>query len=47
MELIFGAEICIKIVKKKSAIIIINTINHGREWQEVMEHLAIKDPDGK
>ncbi|KGK29087.1 OmpA family protein [Cellulophaga sp. E6(2014)] len=32
---------------EKAAIILITTINHGREWQEVMEHLAIKNPDGK
>ncbi|MBA6314772.1 hypothetical protein [Cellulophaga baltica] len=32
---------------EQAAIIIIKTVNHGREWQEIIEHLAIKDPDGK
>ncbi len=32
---------------EEAAIRIIKTVNHGREWQEVMEHLAIKNPDSK
>ncbi|WP_067150927.1 OmpA family protein [Pseudotamlana agarivorans] len=31
---------------EKAAITIIKTINHGREWQEVLEHLSIKTQEG-
>ncbi|MBO0591717.1 hypothetical protein I2486_09890 [Cellulophaga sp. E16_2] len=31
---------------EKADIMIVKTINHGREWQETMEHMAVKALDG-